>query len=76
MPHWNSQSPYVELIVGAAFLVLAVGGTLTGETLARFRGWIYRTDDPKSFRWVLVIYYLTGACLIGRFFFDIYGLPH
>jgi hypothetical protein len=71
MLNWNRQSPYIELIAGGAFLVLAVGGTFTGETLARFRGWVYRTDDPKTFRWLLVIYYLAAAFLIARFVCDI-----
>jgi hypothetical protein len=73
---WNAPSPYVELLGGLGLLVLAVGGTFTGETLARFHGWVYRTDDPKGFRWLLVIYYLGGFVLIGRFLCDLHGLHH
>jgi hypothetical protein len=75
MSDWNARSPYIELIGVAALIVLAVGGTFTGETFARFRGRIYRTDDPKGFRWTLVIYYLGGVFLIARFFSDMYWFP-
>jgi hypothetical protein len=66
---WDGPTPYGLLIFGVFSLVLAVVGTCTGETLARFEGVIYRADDPKEFWWLIAIYYLGAVGLIGYFLY-------
>jgi len=63
---------YGWLLFGVLWLALAVGGTFTGETLVRIHGWIFRSDDPKQFRWVIVMYYLLGLLFIGLFFYTLH----
>jgi|HubBroStandDraft_1064217.scaffolds.fasta_scaffold1040883_1 hypothetical protein len=62
MTGWWSQ--YSELIIGAILFVGAVVSTLTGKTLARPRGLVYRAKDPSDFWWVVAIYYLGGLFLV------------
>jgi hypothetical protein len=71
MVHQSAGPEYGLLFFGVTFLALAVGGSLTGETLARFRGVIYRADNPKQFRWVVVAYYVGALYFIGLFFLDL-----
>lgn len=55
MTRWWSQ--YIDLIFAAFFFGGAVVSTLTGKTLARPRGLVYRAKDPSDFWWVVAIYY-------------------
>jgi hypothetical protein len=66
---WNTPTPYGLLIFGVFSLVLAVVGTCSGKTLARFHGVVYRADDPKWFWWLVAIYYVGGVFLIGYFLY-------
>ncbi len=69
----NAPPGFGLFITGVIFLVLAIGGTFSGETLDRFHGWIYRTDDPQKFRSMLFGYYAVGGYFIEHFFFKLYG---
>ena len=52
-----NRSSYI-LDFGIVLLVLTTVSTLTGVTFDRYRGFVYRTEDPKQFRWNVVMYYL------------------
>jgi hypothetical protein len=74
MPHSDLRAPYGLLIFGLFSLILAVAGTCTGETWARFGIVVYRDDRPKQF-WLLVAsQYLVGLGLAGYFLYKVYGL--
>jgi hypothetical protein len=74
-----SQSPWLPelfmlepgLFLGVLFLGLAVGGMLTGTTLVRFRGVIYRVEDPKMFREAIASYLVLGSFSIGAYVFNL-----
>jgi hypothetical protein len=56
--------PYGFLIFGGFLLLLAVGGTCTGEAWARFGQVVYRDKEPKDF-WTLIAI-LSRRCLLDR----------
>ena len=60
----QDSGPVGWLIFGLFFLGLAVGGILTGETLARFGHVIYRAKEPKEFWEDIVACFLCGILLI------------
>ena len=60
MTRWWAQ--YRDLIIAAFFFGGAAVSTLTGKTLARPRGLVYRAKDPSDFWWVVALYYF-GAFL-------------
>jgi hypothetical protein len=64
--------PYGLLMCGVFLLFLAVGGTLTGETLASYGQVVNRAEDPKEFWWTVAIYFLGGVCFIGYFLYKVY----
>lgn len=70
MPDLFSNPPYILLILGFASFFGAVLSTCTGKTLARFRGWVYRAEDPSEFWGVVTIYFLGAILLIGLFFIE------
>ncbi len=73
MPDSDSTPPYGFLIFGVFSLFLAVVGTCTGETLARYGLVVCRAKDAKKF-WSLVgLYYLGGVCFVGYFLYRVYG---
>jgi len=46
---WEAETSRGWLIGGGFLLFLAVIGTFTGETLARFQGVVRRAEDPRGF---------------------------
>jgi hypothetical protein len=70
-PHWNSflGSSNVFLIAGVVLLSLGVVCTCTGQVSARF-SWVYRTEEPRVFWWLVAVYYLAGAVFVGIFLFN------
>jgi hypothetical protein len=40
---------------------------LSGETLERYHGIVYRTKEPKRFWWDVVLYFLGGLFFIGLY---------
>jgi hypothetical protein len=67
----QGSGPVGWLIFGLVFFGLAVGGVLTGETLARFRGVIYRANDPKEFWEAIVANFLLGILLMWSYAYNI-----
>jgi hypothetical protein len=59
------------LLMGVVLLVLAVVFTLTGETMERFNGMVYRAEEPKRFWWNVAMFYLGGLFFIGLFLYKI-----
>jgi hypothetical protein len=55
------------LLLGIVFLVLSVVFTLSGGTLERFRGIVYRAEDPKRFWGNIAFYCLAGLICIGLY---------
>ena len=66
----NSQVGFFT--IGLIFLFGAVVSTVTGKTLARFRGVIDRNKEPREFWWTVTIYYLTALFF---FYCHLYGRP-
>lgn len=73
MPNSDLTPPYGWLMCGVLLLFLAVGGTLTGETLARYGQVVNRAEEPKEFWGTVAIYFLGGVCFIGYFLYKVYG---
>jgi hypothetical protein len=59
------------LLVGILLLVFAVVFTLTGETVERHRGMVYRAEEPKRFWWDVAWFYLGGIFFIALYLFHI-----
>jgi hypothetical protein len=74
MGDWNSQirSPYVFLILGCILLSAGVVWTYTGKARTRFRGWVYRAEEPTGFWWLVALYYLGGVLFLGIFLSKVY----
>jgi hypothetical protein len=53
------------LLIGIVLLVMTTVFTLSGETLERYHGIVYRTKEPKRFCWDVVPYFLAGLSFIG-----------
>jgi hypothetical protein len=75
-PESFSRSSYDFLIFGVFSLLLSLVGTCTGEVWARFGRVNSRATEPKKFWELIATYYLGGACLIGYFFYRVYGLSN
>jgi hypothetical protein len=58
--------PYRLLLIGIAFILLAVISAFAGACPTR-GGVAYRAKDPKTFWWCIAIYVLAGVCFIGDF---------
>jgi hypothetical protein len=71
MTNSDLMGPRGWLISGLFLLFLAVGSTLTGQTLARYGQIVTRAEDPKEFWWTVVIYFLGGAFFIGYFLYKV-----
>jgi len=73
MPDPGLMPPYGWLAFGAVLLSLALIGTCTGRTRARFQGWVYRAQEPVLFWLLVAMYYLAGIGFIRYFFYRING---
>jgi hypothetical protein len=58
-------------LIGIILLVIAVLFRLTGETIERFHGVVYRAEEPNRFWWNVATYYLGGVFFIGLFLYKI-----
>jgi len=58
------------LLVGIVLLGMTAVFTLSGETLERYRGIVYRTKEPKRFWWDVLAYFLLGLFFIGLYLFQ------
>jgi hypothetical protein len=60
--------PYGFLLFGIACFANAAFATNSGRVWLRFR-WAYRTQEPKTFWWDVVLYYVAGASFIVYFLY-------
>ena len=68
-PGWWShqiESPYYFLIIGVILFFLGLVRTCTGKASTRCR-WVYRSQKPTEFWWVVAMYYLGAVLFIGIF---------
>jgi hypothetical protein len=68
MPDWYSH--YKFLIIGIFFFSGGVVSTCIGKTWARTGRTIYRSEEPRTFWWVVVIYYLGALLFVGSYFYQ------
>jgi hypothetical protein len=68
----SDQMPIGLFGFGMVLLLLALFGTLTGETVAR-TGLISRAKDPKGFWLLIATQWVAGAGLMGYLFYKFYG---
>lgn len=61
------HQPYNLLILGVFLLFLSAIWVFTGKVLARFDGWVYRTEDPTEFWGVVALYVVVGGFFIAEF---------
>ena len=58
------------LLIGIVLLIAAAVFTLSGETLERYHGIVYRSKKPKRFWWDVVLYFLSGLFFIGLYLYQ------
>lgn len=68
---WHEPRPFGVFLLGLSFLVLAVGGTITGNLYGK-GGMVDRAKTPRDFWAGLAVYYLCAAGLILCW---VYGTP-
>ena len=66
----NPEFPAVMIAV--IFLAAAVVSTLTGKTISRSRGWVFRAKDPSDFWGCVAIYYVAAIVGIGIYLYGVY----
>ena len=59
------------LLIGIVLLLMAAVFTLTGETVERYHGMVYRTEEPKRFWWDVALFYLGGIFFIALYLLNI-----
>jgi energy-coupling factor transporter transmembrane protein EcfT len=59
------------LLIGIVLLVMAVVFTLTGESLERYHGIVYRAEEPKRFWWNVAMFFLGGIFFIALYLYNI-----
>ncbi len=58
------------LLIGIVLLVATAVFTLSGETLERYHGIVYRSEERKRFWWDVVIYLIGGLFFIGLYLYQ------
>ena len=58
------------LLIGIVCLIMSVAFILTGETLERYHGIVYRAEEPKRFWWDLVTWIFGGLFFIGLYLYQ------
>ena len=76
MPDSVLRPSYVLLIFGIFSLFMAVLGTCTGVTGARYGGWVYRDKEPTQYWWTVALYFFGGVFFVGIFLYKVYGLSN
>jgi uncharacterized membrane protein YfcA len=61
---------HLFLLIGILLLIMTAVFTLTGETLERGRGFVYRAEEPKRFWRDVVVYFLLGLFFIGLYWYQ------
>ena len=57
----------VSFIMGIVLIGLALIFALTGRCLVKYRGIIYRADDPKEFWQNIAVYCVLGLVCLGLY---------
>jgi hypothetical protein len=57
------------LVLGIAFMVMALISTVTGSTLVKYRGIVSRAENPKAFREGVVTDCVIGFVCFGLFLY-------
>ena len=70
------RPPYTLFAFGMFVLFLAVIYTYTGKAWSRFRGWVYRAEEPRRYWLEVAMYYLLGFGVVGYFLYEVSGLSH
>jgi len=65
--------PYLFLMPAVASVSAAAVFTCTGKAWNRFRGWIYRTKEPRRFWWEVSLYYFVGFGFVVCFLLRLLG---
>jgi hypothetical protein len=68
MPNWYSH--YIYLILGTLFFCGGVVSMFAGKTSARTGRMIYRATEPRTFWWVVAMYYLGALFFVGLYLFQ------
>lgn len=63
---------FIYFILGTMFLIAAVVSMCTGKTIARYKGWVYRSKEPNDFWGVVAIYFFGGIICIGIYLRSIF----
>lgn len=56
---------FIYFLLGAIFLIAAVVSMCTGKTIARYKGLVYRANEPNDFWGVVAIYFFGGIICVG-----------
>jgi hypothetical protein len=65
--------PYRLLLLGFLCFIVAEISIWKGKALTRGHGLVSRAEDPKSFWWIVAMWYVGGVVLIGDFFYKIWN---
>jgi hypothetical protein len=68
------RPPYIFLVVGGLSISAALVFTFMGKVWVRFNGWVYRTEEPRTFWVQIAVLFLGGVWFVGYFFYKVYGL--
>lgn len=58
------------LLIGILFFLGAVVSTCTGKTTARTGSMIYRAEEPRTFWWVVAMYYVSALVFVGLYLYE------
>lgn len=72
-PFWMFKGPFVIATLGATSLFAGTAWTVTGKAWDRYRGWVYRTKEPRRYWWNVAAYCVVGAGLIAGFWFKVHS---
>jgi len=66
---WGSPRPFLLFVFGTFLCGMGAVGAYRGKMSARFR-WVYLDREPKSFWFLVAVYFLGGLGLIGLYFYS------
>jgi hypothetical protein len=59
------------LIIGIVLMGVTLISTLTGTCLVKYRGFIYRAEDPKEFWQNVALYCVLGLISLGLYLYTL-----
>lgn len=68
-PDWLHRplSPNGDFVFGVALIFATLAAVYAGKMPARFGGWIYRAEEPKTFWFCVAVTFLLGAYFVWLF---------